>query len=141
MYLPVKSSNLKLLLHALSIPKLYGVYFTTHPTKRACAQWVLGVNYKMASALDGFVDFVREKVQRFGWSHKRISLFLQENNPGVRGLSERSVRWLCHQNDIHKTSRLDNHALDEAVTKATSMVRLTSETRGRSAPCAVATVT
>ena len=78
----------------------------------------------MATALESFVDFVREKVQRYGWSHKRISLFLQENNPGVRGLSERSVRRFCHQNDIHKTSRLDNLSLDEAVTKATSMVRL-----------------
>ena len=111
---------MRVLLHsALAAAEAY-----TKCTHAQWIHWVLARTYEMATALDSFVDFVREKVQRYGWSHKKISLFLQENNPGVRGLSERSVRRFCHQNDIHKTSRLDNQTLDEVVTKATSMVRL-----------------
>ena len=73
------------------------------------------------SALDVFSQLIREKIH-CGWSHKRISRFLQDNNPGLRGFSERSVRRFCHNHDIHRTPRIEEHALDDVVTRATSMV-------------------
>ena len=80
-----------------------------------------GANSMATSSLDGLEDIVCEKV-RCGWSHKRISRFLQENNPGVRGFSERSVGRFCHSNNIHRTARVDDESLDDAVTRATCMV-------------------
>ena len=75
-------------------------------------------------ALDGFEDFIREKVEKCRWSYKQISAFLQEYNPGLRGFSERSVQRFCSCNNIHKTPRIDDQTLDEAVSRATDMVRI-----------------
>ena len=77
----------------------------------------------MTSAVfESYENLLCELVQRYSWSHKKISVCLQENNPGVRGLSERSVRRFCSSNNIHRTSRVDDPTLDEAVSNATDMV-------------------
>lgn len=76
------------------------------------------------AALDDFEDFIWEKVEKYRWTYKRISAFLQEHNPGLRGFSERSVQWFGSSNNIHKTPRIDDQTLDEAVSRATDMVRI-----------------
>ena len=49
---------------------------------------------KMMSAsnpLDEMEDFIREKIEKERWTHKRISLYLEHRFPHTRGLSVRSV--------------------------------------------------
>lgn len=75
------------------------------------------------TALDGLEACIREKVEKCRWSYKQISAFLQEYNPGLRGFSERSVQRFCSSNNI-ETPRIDDQTLDEAVSRATDMVRI-----------------
>ena len=74
------------------------------------------------SAFEGLEDFVREKVEKERWTHKKTSDFLQKNSTETRGLSERSVRRYCASKDIHKTPRIDDQMLDDRVASATAMV-------------------
>ncbi len=74
------------------------------------------------SALEGLEDFVRDKVEKERWTHKQISAFLEGIHPGQRGFSVRSVERFCSYKGIHKTPRLDDQTLDEAVSRATDMV-------------------
>ena len=76
----------------------------------------------MSAALDEFEDFVKERVEKFRLSYKQISTLLQEKFPGRRGFSERSVQRFCSRTGIHKTPRIDDHRLDNAVARATAMV-------------------
>ena len=46
------------------------------------------------AAMESYESFVRERV-REGWTHKEISNFLKQLNPGERGFSGRSVRRFC----------------------------------------------
>ena len=75
------------------------------------------------STLEDFEDLIRDKVVKERWTHKQISGFLMERHPGQRGFSVRSIERFCSNKSIHKTSRIDDQNLDEAVTKATAMVR------------------
>ena len=72
--------------------------------------------------MEDLEDFIRDKVKRERWTHRQISKFLQEVNPGQRGFSLRSVERFCSLKGIHKTSRIDETTLDEAVSRATDMV-------------------
>ena len=66
------------------------------------------------SALEEYVDFIREKVEIDGWTHGLVSEFFKENFPGRKGFSIRSVERLCSKWNIHKTSRLSDQQVDEA---------------------------
>ena len=55
-------------------------------------------------------------------THKQISAFLEENHPGQRGFSVRSMERFGSYKGIQKTSRIDDDKLDEAVSNATDMV-------------------
>ena len=73
------------------------------------------------SAFEGLEDFVREKVEKERWTHKKID-FLRKSSAKTRGLSERSVRRYCASKDIHKTPRIDDQMLDDRVASATAML-------------------
>ena len=75
------------------------------------------------SALEGFEDLIRDKIENERWTHKQISTFLMESCPGQRGFSMRSIERFCGNKGIHKTSRIDDRSLDVAVSTATAMVR------------------
>lgn len=75
------------------------------------------------SALEGFEDLIRDKIENERWTHKQISTFLMESCPGQRGFSVRSIERFCGNKGIHKTSRIDDRSLDVAVSTATAMVR------------------
>ena len=75
------------------------------------------------SALEGFEDLIRDKIENKRWTHKQISTFLMESYPGQRGFSVRSIERFCGNKGIHKTSRIDDRSLDVAVSTATAMVR------------------
>lgn len=67
------------------------------------------------------LEEVRDKVERDRWTHEKVSKFLREKNPGLRGLSERSVLRFCARKGICKTSRIGEEQLDECVARATAM--------------------
>ena len=52
------------------------------------------------------VEAVRDLVVRKKLTHKQISEELRRANPGVRGLSEMSVRRFCSAHDIHRMSKV-----------------------------------
>ena len=74
------------------------------------------------SALTDSEGFIRDKIEKGRWTHKQISAFLEENHPGQRGFSVRSVGRFCSYMAIHKTSQIDDNKLDETVSNATDMV-------------------
>ncbi len=76
----------------------------------------------MESALTQFEDFVTKKVKTEKWTHKQISDCLSARYPGEKGFSVRSVQRFCSNMDIHKTSRISDCDLHEAVATATNMV-------------------
>ena len=81
-------------------------------------------NRSMEERVD--VDLIRDLVVRRKLTHKQISEELQRQNPGVRGLSEMSVRRFCFNHDIHRTSQISDGELDCAVFKAVSQVSFKS---------------
>ncbi len=70
------------------------------------------------------VEFVKHLALVRKLSHKEISDELQRRNPGMRGLSEMSVRCFCNMHNIHRTMRMSEEELDEAVFTAVSQVGL-----------------
>ena len=78
--------------------------------------------YRGMSSLGAFEQFIRDRVEKQRWTHKQISAFLEADHPGQRGFSVRSVERFCSNRGIHKTPRINDQKLDEAVSKATEMV-------------------
>ena len=74
------------------------------------------------SSLEDFEGFIRDKIEKERWIHKQISVLLLGNYPGQRGFSVHSVQRFCTIKGIHKTPRIDDHSLDDAVSRATDMV-------------------
>ena len=70
------------------------------------------------------VEFVKHLALVRKLSHKEISDELQQRNPGMRGLSEMSVRRFCHLHNIHCTMPMSEEELDHAVFTAVSQVYL-----------------
>ena len=63
----------------------------------------------------GLVALITEKVEQDQWSHAQLSDFLKQSYPGVQGLSIHSIQRFCQEKNIHKTSRVTDQELDEAV--------------------------
>ena len=74
--------------------------------------------------LQGLEDFIREKVENGRWTHAKISAHLQQAYPGERGFSFRSLERFCRAKGIHKTARLSEQELDEAVAGAIAKVMM-----------------
>ena len=64
-------------------------------------------------------DFVRERISK-GVTHSAISQELQQLYPGVRGLSERSVRRFCEERQILRRCPLTTEELEDCVAVAVS---------------------
>lgn len=67
-------------------------------------------------------EFIREKIEREKWTHKKLSVYLQHTYPGQKGFSVRSVVRFCSAKNIHKTSRIEKTDLDIAVQEAVEKV-------------------
>ena len=64
---------------------------------------------------------IRDRV-RSGYTHQAIASELQQFYPGLEGLSVRSVRQYCLENDIHYSSRLNDQEVDDLVEQAVFQV-------------------
>lgn len=73
------------------------------------------------AALDALEDFVRERIEKDRWTHARLSDYAY---PGEKGFSVRSVERFCSEKNIHKTSRVQTHVLNQAVMDAITKVKI-----------------
>ena len=77
----------------------------------------------MARSLESLEHYVKEKIERDGWTHKRLSEHLTaENQQTSRGFSVRSIQRFCSERNIHRTSRLSKADVEESVKQAVSEV-------------------
>ena len=67
------------------------------------------------SRLEDLEDLIRDKIEKEKITHARLSAFLQDQYPGEKGFSTRSLERFCSLKGIHKTSRLSDQELDTAV--------------------------
>ena len=78
----------------------------------------------MSSSVIGGLNcegFIRDMV-RNGYTHQAIASELQRIYPGRVGLSTRSVRRYCSENDIHYSSRLSDEQVEDLVERAVFQV-------------------
>ena len=73
-------------------------------------------------SLDAFEDYIREKIEKQHMTHGKLSEILSARLPGVRGLSIRSIERFCQEKGIHKTSRLSQVEVTQAVGEAVAKV-------------------
>ena len=73
-------------------------------------------------ALDEHEDYIRRRIFFEHATHRQLSEELQSLYPGRRGYSIRSIERFCHDKEIHKTSRLSEAAVEEAVIEAVAKV-------------------
>ena len=66
-------------------------------------------------SIAGIEAFIREAVQIRRMSHEQVSINLRATYPHLRGLSTASVKRYCLDNDIHKTSRIDQSTVNRLV--------------------------
>ncbi len=69
------------------------------------------------------VEYVKDLVVNQRKTHSEVSLILQEAFPGKRGLSERSVRRFCCENDLHSQRRVSNADLEQCARAVVAKVR------------------
>ena len=74
------------------------------------------------AALDGLKDFIRDKIEKHRWTYRQLSNHLLQAYPGERGFSVRSLQRFCAANDIKKTARISDSALNQVVTDAIAKV-------------------
>ncbi len=72
----------------------------------------------------GIEGYIREMVVVKKMTHENISDSIQQQYPGVRGLSSRSVRRFCHEHGIHSTSRLPQSDLIRVISSAVAQVTI-----------------
>lgn len=80
------------------------------------------VYVRMLVTLSALEEYVRDQVERHGWTHQKLSDHLKEIYPGVKGFSVRSIERFCQEKNIHKTSRLKPRQVDTLVAGAISEV-------------------
>ena len=72
--------------------------------------------------LDSLESFIRDQILKDKKTHKQVRDFLLKRFPGARGFSIRSIERFCSARGIHRTARLCDSALDEAVSNAVKKV-------------------
>jgi len=63
---------------------------------------------------------------RWGWTDEMISKLLQEENPGIRGISSRSVKRVRHEWSIYTVTKCTDAELDGYVVEAIKKVKESS---------------
>ncbi len=76
----------------------------------------------MSLKLEQLEDLIREKIENEKWTHGKLSDYLNQNYPGQRGFSIRSISRFCSDKDIHRTARLKKNELDPIVGEAIDKV-------------------
>ncbi|KAL5481523.1 hypothetical protein EMCRGX_G021702 [Ephydatia muelleri] len=82
--------------------------------------------------LDDLEGYVRKRILEDKWTHEEVSRELKTSYPNDPGLSVRSVKRFCQIHDIHRTARLTEDVVKEAVTVGVAMV---GPTYGRKTMC------
>ena len=77
----------------------------------------------MSRSLEGLEDFVRQRVEVDRVSQRQLSEELKTCFPESKGFSLRSIERFCAEKNIHKTSRLSNTEVEQAVSEAVAKVR------------------
>ena len=77
-----------------------------------------------APTLSDLESCIRDKIQKYRWTHKELSEYLRTKYPGARGFSVRCIERFCSTHDLHKTAKIPDTTLDRAVTSAVNKVRL-----------------
>ena len=72
--------------------------------------------------IPGVHSLISKRVTEERKSLKQISEELKGLYPGVRGLSARSIRRFCDENNIHTTSLLSDEDLDRVVSSSIAKV-------------------
>eukprot|EP00731_Ephydatia_muelleri_P004867 Em0002g1043a len=81
---------------------------------------------------DDLEGYVRKRILEDIWTHEEVSRELKTSYPNDPGLSVRSVKRFCQIHDIHRTARLTEDVVKEAVTVGVAMV---GPTYGRKTMC------
>ncbi len=74
------------------------------------------------SALEGFEDYIREKVEKDRMTHAQLCDHLKGLYPGERGFSIRSLERFYSRKGMAKTTKPSDHQLDEGVAGAIAQV-------------------
>lgn len=75
------------------------------------------------STLQELQPYVKRRITEDGVTHCELSEELKAVYPNAKGMSERNIRRFCEKNQIHRTSRLSDTAVQQAVVAAISMVK------------------
>ena len=59
------------------------------------------------------MEYVKDLVVNKKKTHSQVSLLLQEAFPGKRGLSKRSVRRFCCENNVHSQQLVSQDDLEQ----------------------------
>ena len=81
----------------------------------------------MATSKTSLVDlesFVCGKIEE-KWMYHWLSEYLMKRYSNTSGFSIRTIKRLCADKNIHRTSRLNEDELDEVVSQSVRMVRQT----------------
>ena len=74
-------------------------------------------------AIPGIELFVRNRIVHERRTHEEVSNELMRSNPGVKGLSTRSMHRFCEKFEIHPSSRLSSSDLNRVVSSSVNKVR------------------
>ena len=74
----------------------------------------------------GVESYIRERIEVDHETHEQVSQALQQQYPGTTGLSSRSIRRYCCDNNIHATSRFSWSELSRVVGTAVSQVQFSN---------------
>ena len=77
----------------------------------------------MSRSLEGLENFFWQWVEVNQVSQRQLSEELKTYFPESKGFSLRSIERFCAEKNIHKTSRLSNNEVEQAVSEAVAKVR------------------
>ena len=70
------------------------------------------------ASLEGFEDYIREKVEKDRMTFAQLCSHMQGLYPGIRGFSLQFLERFCSNKGIHKTARPSDGQLDDAAVHA-----------------------
>ena len=73
-------------------------------------------------AVPGAVEHIRRLIEEDNKTHEEVSEELKHHFPGLKGFSSASVKRVCREENIHRTSRLTVNELDTVVRRTVAKV-------------------